>query len=68
MATNKSQGQSLKHVGLYTPHSVFSHDQLYVDVSRVTSGDGLKILLGDDEGVNLNTITNIVYKEVFCNL
>lgn len=60
MIIDKSQGQSLKYVGIYIPHSVFSNGQLYVVVSGVISIDGLKILLGDDEDVNLNTTTHVV--------
>lgn len=68
MTINKSQGQSLKRVGLYLPDPIFSHGQLYVALSRVTDTSGLKILNGPNENEDKDTIANIVYKEVYNNL
>ena len=68
MTINKSQGQSLKHVGVYLPTPVFSHGQLYVVVLRVTSKEGLKILITDEDGEDTNVTSNVVYEEVFRNV
>ncbi|CAH9123345.1 unnamed protein product [Cuscuta epithymum] len=68
MTMNKSQGQSLENVGVFLRRPVFTHGQLYVAVSRVTSPSGLKFVICDDEGNQKKTAKNVVYKEVFNNL
>lgn len=65
---NKSQGQSLFQIGLFLPRPVFSHGQLYVAISRVTSKKGLKVLIVDKEGKPQKKTTNVVFKEVYDNL
>ncbi|XP_057458029.1 uncharacterized protein LOC130748801 [Lotus japonicus] len=68
MTINKSQGQTLSHVGLYLPKPVFTHGQLYVALSREKSRKGLKILILDEDGLISTVTKNVVYKEVFNNL
>ncbi|XP_050876433.1 uncharacterized protein LOC127080144 [Lathyrus oleraceus] len=68
MTINKSQGQSLDYIGIYFPRNVFSHDQLYVAISRVKSKKGLKILIHDKENQPLEATTNVIFKEVFENV
>ena len=62
LSINKSQGQSVQHVGLYLRTPVFAHGQLYVALSHATSPHNIKILLPEDAEESLTT--NIVYKEV----
>jgi PIF1-like helicase len=68
MSINKAQGQSVHHLGLYLPQSVFAHGQLYVGLSRVTSRSTIKVLIDDpvyedDEGAFTK---NVVYNDVIC--
>jgi len=62
MSINKSQGQSGANIGLDLHTPVFSHAQLYVALSRCTSGSCIKVLFPDIED-GTKTI-NIVYPEV----
>ena len=43
---NKSQGQTLRKVGIYLPQSVFIHCQLYVAMTRVKSYNCLQFCIG----------------------
>ena len=65
---HQSQGQTLSEVGIFLPRPVFSHGQLYVAVSRVTSKKGLKMLIVDSEGKPQRQTKNVVFREVFDNL
>ncbi|CAN0837890.1 ATP-dependent DNA helicase PIF1 [Linum grandiflorum] len=68
MTINKSQGQTLDHIGVYLPTPVFSHGQLYVALSRVRSACGIHIALEDATAPAPATTRNIVYKEIFEDL
>jgi hypothetical protein len=62
MSINKSQGQSLQHVGLDFRSPVFTHGQFYVAISRATSVHRIKMIW--DVKSLTPTTKNIVYPEV----
>jgi ATP-dependent exoDNAse (exonuclease V) alpha subunit len=62
MTINKSQGQTVKNVGLDLRTPVFTHGQFYVGISRVTSVWNIKAIW--EENVREAKSKNIVYREV----
>ena len=62
MTINKSQGQSVKHVGIDLRNPVFTHGQLYVALFRCTSSANVKVLF--DKDASTTVTSNIVYKDV----
>nr|GEV60185.1 hypothetical protein [Tanacetum cinerariifolium] len=67
MTVNKSQGQTFNHVCAYLEKPVFTHGQLYVVSSRVTSRDGLRFYIDNGVYCANNLTQNIVYKELTSN-
>ncbi|KAJ9543755.1 hypothetical protein OSB04_023462 [Centaurea solstitialis] len=63
MAINKSQGQTFNHVCAYLVKPVFTHDQLYVTASRVTSRVNLRFYVDNGGKCDNNLSRNVVYKE-----
>jgi len=62
MTINKSQGQSVSHVGLNMKIPVFTHGQFYVGVSRVRSVNNIKVIWDPNLGDGITK--NVVYPEV----
>ncbi|EOA33245.1 hypothetical protein CARUB_v10021791mg [Capsella rubella] len=65
---NKSEGQTYEYGGLFLPKPVFTHGQLYVALSRVTTRKGLKILITNEDGACQNKTLNVVFKDFFDNI
>ena len=61
MTINKIQSQTLQYVGVYLPKHVFSHGQLYVATSHITSPLGLKFFICNKRDAPHNMTKNIVY-------
>ena len=61
MTVNKSQVQSLNQVGVDLRTPAFSHGQLYVALSRVTSHDRLTLLPSEQTPAHTD---NVIYPEV----
>ena len=64
MTINKCQGQTLNQIGVYLREPVFTHRQLYVAISRVTSREGLTMVIEYEKGAATADTRNIVYREI----
>jgi hypothetical protein len=65
MMINKSQGQSVKYVGLDLRSPPFTYGQFYVAVSRVTSVSNIKAIW--NEADREAKTQNVVYSKVIMN-
>ena len=63
ISINKSQGQSVKYVGVDLRMPVLTHGQLYVALSRATSRRRVKILLPQRSAHNRTP--NVVFPQIF---
>ncbi len=63
MTINKSQGQTLSHVGLHLTDEVYSHGQLYVAFSPAKAPANIKVLLPDTMHGRIGLMRNVVYEE-----
>jgi len=63
MTINKSQGQTLSHVGLHLADDVFSHGQHYVAFSRTKAPANIKVQLRDTMHGRIGLMHNVVYEE-----
>jgi hypothetical protein len=66
MTINKSQGQSVKNVGIDLRSPVFSHGQLYVALSRCTSPSRIKVLFPETESGTKTA--NIVFNQILAGI
>ena len=65
MTINKSQRQSLKHVDFdIRTREIFTHDQLYVTMSRVTKKRNLRIIVFDESTSSTRWIRNVQWKQI----
>ena len=62
MTINKSQGQSVRSVGINLRQPVFTHGQLYVALSRCISSANVKVVVRDVDKESHKT-PNVVYPE-----
>lgn len=67
MNLNVIVGQTLKFAGLWLRTQVFTHGQMYVALSRVGSPDNIKIALMKNKDNGLESVKNVVFKEVLLN-
>ena len=63
MQVNKSQGDSLKYVGIWLPKPVFAHGQAYVAPSRVGSVQQCHYAIRPVDN-HSNQTANVVFREV----
>jgi hypothetical protein len=61
MSVNKSQGQTLSRVGVMLHTDVFSHGQLYVALSRVSSADNVLFV----KPAGKEKMVNVVHRSIF---
>ena len=64
---NKSQGQTLKNAGVWLRTQVFAHGQLYVACSRVGKPDNIQFAVNQDNTGTVESVNNVVFKEVLLN-
>jgi len=63
MTINKSQGQTLSHVGLHLGDDIFSHGQFYVAFSCAKAPANIKVQLPDTVHGRSGLMRNVVYKK-----